>query len=102
MHEEEPFSPELVLVTPELRLHAPYGPVYPTPTGLVEAAPAARVALDTPRNAPISILGTIEVTARVPVLSVVLLGALWEIVVVGAAVIGGIALAIFLLVLLSS
>jgi hypothetical protein len=92
------FSPELVLVCPELRSLSSYGPVY--------AAPVPRVAGDRYKEQPsiaepLSPFGSVEVSVKVPVLALLAAGAVWDIAVRGVLVAGAIIAAITVVMLFS-
>jgi len=93
----ERFSPELVLVCPDLRARSSYGPIYAV------SAPRIPVAAKEPSSAPepLSPFGTVEVSVKVPVLALLAAGAVWDIVTRGALVAGAIIAAIATLMLFS-
>jgi hypothetical protein len=88
----EPVSPELVLVCPELRLHAPYGPYVPKRPQHVE--PLGTGAKPAPRD-------RVELTVRLPVVAVALAGTVAKTLLQVAVVVLGAAVLVAFLVLLA-
>jgi len=89
----EPISPELVLVFPELRLVAPYGPDYrrkPTPPGNISTAKTKRPVLD-----------TVEMTLRVPLVLLAVASAVWEVLLLGTMLLVGIVATIGVIMLVT-
>jgi hypothetical protein len=89
----EPLSPELVLVCPELRVHAPYGPYVPRRPKYVE--PLGTSSVVRPGG------GKVEVTLRLPVLVVAVAGALMKTALQAATIVLGFVAVISLLVLVA-
>jgi hypothetical protein len=88
----EPVSPELVLVCPELRTHAPYGPYVPRRPAYIEPLGTARSG--DPR-------ARVELTLRLPVVGVVIAAAFAKALLRAATIILGTMLLVALLVLLA-
>jgi len=89
----EPISPELVLVCPELRAQAPYGPYVPRRPNHVEPLGANSVS----RRGT----GKVELTLRLPVLAVAILGAFATTALRATTIIIGFVVVVSLLVLLA-
>jgi hypothetical protein len=89
----EPVSPELVLVCPELRVHAPYGPYVPRRPQYIEPLGTSSVV----RHGG----GKVELTLRLPVLGVAIVGALVKTALQATTIVLGFIAVISLLVLLA-
>jgi hypothetical protein len=89
----EPVSPELVLVCPELRTHAPYGPYVPRRPKYVE--PLGTGVVRRPAG------DKVELTLRLPVLAVALVGALVKTALQATTIVLGFVAVISVLVLLA-
>ncbi len=87
----EQISPELVLVSPELRLRAPYGPYVPRRPARIEP-------LGTPTHAPPR---SVELTLRVPVLLVAIVGALVKVALQATTIVLGFVVLVGVLALLA-
>jgi hypothetical protein len=88
----EPVSPELVLVCPELRTHAPYGPYVPRRPAYIEPLGTAR------SGDP---LARVELTLRLPVLGVAIVASFLKALLQAGTIILGAVLLVTLLVLLA-
>ena len=89
----EPVSPELVLVCPELRMHAPYGPYVPRRPKHVEPLGTSVVCRPSANK--------VELTVRLPVLVVAIGGALVKTALQATTIVFGFAVLIGVLVLLA-
>jgi hypothetical protein len=88
----DPVSPELVLVCPELRTHAPYGPYVPRRPKHVEPLGTSVVRRPAANK--------IELTLRLPVLAVAIVGALVKTALQATTIVLGFAAVVGVLVLL--
>ena len=85
----EPLSPELVLVCPELREAASFSSGAWLQARVCEESRPEPVPTAAP---PLGLFASVEVSASVPVLALVAVGAIWDIVILGTAIIAAIAL----------